>query len=96
MSKLENLRAKPRVYEIDGLNFTFKPIKWKESIDMAQNSKALGELLVKTIKENYPDATDDEIENIKPESIEQFIAAMLLTNGKTIPETITRIPKEVK
>lgn len=87
MSKLGNLVGKPKAYKIGELDLEFKPRTMKDIdliMDLAEPTKratSLKELIIRTLKEAVPDATDDEISQIAFKYFRALTEAIMDVNG---------------
>jgi hypothetical protein len=87
MSKLSKLLGKPQTFTIGEIELEIKPRTLGDIdifMDMAneeKRSKAMSELIKRTLKDSQPDATDDEINQIAFEHFKELSEAILEVNG---------------
>ena len=89
MSKLEALRGKSKTYKIGEIEIELHPLSIKDmeliTIDdkssVEEQQKASKKLITKTLKESIPDATDEEIDNIGFQYMEELMEAIMDVNG---------------
>lgn len=87
MSKLSKLLGKPQTFQIGEIELEIKPRTLGDIdifMDMAneeKRSKAMSELIKRTLKDAQPDATDDEINQIAFEHFKVLSEAILEVNG---------------
>ena len=94
MSDINRFLAKKKEFTINGEKLEISPIKMEDydlisrasSADESIRSDAMKELLIKTIKSAFPEATDDTVKMISIEFIPDFIEAMLEVNNLSVPE----------
>ncbi|KKM53672.1 hypothetical protein LCGC14_1554100 [marine sediment metagenome] len=85
MSKLEALQGKSQVFNIGGVELELKPLTVDElslfSIDdkapMEEQMKSTKTLISKVLKNSVPDATDEEINNISLEHLQDMMDAIM-------------------
>ncbi len=85
MSKLAALQGKPQKFDIGGMELELKPLTVDElelfSIDTdAPTEKQMEQtkkLMVKVLKNSVPDATDEEINNISLEHLQDLMDAIM-------------------
>jgi len=87
MSKLNSLIGKPKTFKIGGIELELKPRTIKD-IDVINRfaepetrGQAMRELIVSTLKEAVPDATDEEIDSISFKYFQELTEAILEVNG---------------
>jgi len=90
MSELSKLAGKAKKYKIGDIELLLSPRKL-EDIDLLfalgeensneARSKALKELISRTLKEAFPDATDEEIANIGFQHFKELADAIIDVNG---------------
>ena len=89
MSELSKLQGKSKTYKIGELDLEFKPLTLDEMslFDIDQNAsttdqmKASKELISKVLKQAVPDATDEEINNIGMQYMQELMDAIMDING---------------
>ena len=89
MSILNQLHGKPKTYLVGGIELELKPLRLDDMSLMAidqnatqkQQTEASMLLIKKTLKESIPDATDEEINNIGFQYIEELTNAIMDVNG---------------
>ncbi len=85
MSKLAALQGKPQTFKIGELDLELKPLtvdelalfSIDESVSKEEQMKATKKLLYKVLKTAVPDATDDEINNISLEHLQDLMNAIM-------------------
>jgi len=87
MSKLSNLMGKPKTFKIGDIELEIKP-RTLEDIDLivgladeSKRGEALKELVIRTLKDSVPDATDEEINKIALQYFQQLTEAIMEVNG---------------
>lgn len=87
MSKLSKLLGKPQTFQIGEIELEIKPRTLGDIdlfMDMAneeKRSKAMSELIKRTLKDAQSDATDDEINNVAFQYFKELSEAILQVNG---------------
>ena len=84
MSKLAQLQGKGQVFKIGGVDLELKPLRIDEidllSIDekspIEEQMKVTKKLINKVLKNSIPDATDEEINNISLEHLQDIMDAI--------------------
>ena len=85
MSRLAALQGKPQKFKIGELELELKPLTVDElnlfSIDdkspMEEQMKSTNKLISKVLKNSVPDATDEEINNISLEHLQDLMNAVM-------------------
>ncbi len=85
MSRLAALQGKPQKFKIGELELELKPLTVDElnlfSIDdkspMEEQMKSTKKLISKVLKNSVPDATDEEINNISLEHLQDLMNAVM-------------------
>tara|TARA_Y100000310_G_C20660718_1_gene804585 strand:+ start:1318 stop:1668 length:351 start_codon:yes stop_codon:yes gene_type:complete len=85
MSKLSQLQGKGQIFKIGGIDLELKPLRIDEievlSIDdkapMEEQMKQSRRLISKVLKNSVPDTTDEEINNISLEHMQQLMEAIM-------------------
>ena len=87
MSKIERFLAKPEKFTIAGEEIEICPLKIKD-IDLllkAGNpetaSVAIKEILLRTLKTSFPDATDEQIEQFGLQYLNEILSAISKVNN---------------
>jgi len=87
MSRLDKLLGKPKEFTINGEVFTFRPLTVKD-IDLimdleseTKRSTSLRKIIIKTLKDAVPDATDEELESVAIEHFAELTDAIMEVNG---------------
>jgi len=94
MNDIEYFVAKPKLVKIGGKDVEVKPFSVKDFDIMSKlaseneetRAEALREALTKTIKLSFPNATDEQIDNVSMEYLTDFVNAMLEVNNLSVPE----------
>jgi len=90
MSELTKFLAKPIEKEIDGANWIFTPLNGEDlnffleltNPNSAEDqSKAIMKLITRYIRDNIPDATDEEIKNLPIKFLNKLILIIYEVNG---------------
>lgn len=81
MSRLETLSGKPKKYTIGGIELELKPLRLKDmhlfNIDKDAPMEEQTKMISKVLKGSIPDATDEEIDNISMEHMNDLMTAIL-------------------
>ena len=87
MSKLSKLLGKPKTYTIGEIELEIKP-RTLNDIDLIMDigneekrGKAMKELIIRTVKDSVPDATDDEINQIAFQYFKELSEAIVEVNN---------------
>lgn len=94
MGKLERFASKPKEYNLAGEKVQLKPLTLDklslitklDSRDESTRNSALKELLTIYLKQVDPEATDEEIDNVSLEFLNELQEAMLDVNGLSEPK----------
>jgi len=92
MSKLSQLKAKPKEFTIGGEVFNIKPLTAKNldtfvrlsSTDLKIRSVAMADVLKETLKASEEGCTDEEIDNLPVDIVSEFLDAILEVNGQNV------------
>jgi hypothetical protein len=111
MSRLSRFQARPKEVELKVTNEEGKeetetikitPFKTKDIellMDMGKpekQAKSTKEVLKRVLKENYPDATDEEFDNMSYEYVNKIMEAILEVNGLNEQDVKAKFLEEVK
>lgn len=100
MSRLSNLMGKPMEVSIGGEDLTIKPLTVKDlpllmsltDQDSDKRTKAMVDLIVKTLRESVPDATEEEITSIGVSYFKELSEAIMKVNGMENVEGKSKSP----
>jgi hypothetical protein len=87
MSKLNLLCGKSKIYHIGEVNLDISPRTLDELdliLDLAESekrTKAMQELIKRTLKQAVPDATDEEVKNVAIQYFKELSEAIVEVNG---------------
>jgi len=89
MSKIDMLKAAPKQIEIAGVAVSIKPLKLKNldllmdlsSDDSVKQSESMKQIILLTLRDAFPDATDDDINDVSIEHFEKISSSILEING---------------
>ena len=86
--KLDMLKAKPEIVNINGVDIKVKPLKlrdldWLTRIDKGgeEQTKALKELAFIVLRDAFPETTDDELSEISLPVYNKLMEAIMKVNG---------------
>ncbi len=102
MSEINKLSGKAEKFKIGEIEIAIKPLSVSDMDLMMKlgkeetQSEATKELLDKVLKQAYPDATDEEINNISLEHLQAIMEAIMKVNGLDKDDVKTDFLKEIK
>ncbi len=85
MSKLNALMGKPQTFKVGDIELELKPLtvdelnlfSFDQSMPVEKQTEMTKELIKKVLKKSVPDATDEEIDNISLEHLEELMNAIM-------------------
>ena len=104
MSRLEKFLAKPKEIDLDGEKILIKPLTLKDMPLILKLGKdettaeAVTELVQRTLKDCFPDATQQELDSVSIEYFQKIIDAIMdvnnLKSGLSAEDVIKRFAKK--
>jgi hypothetical protein len=103
MSKLTNLQAKAKEYSIGGEQFQFKPLTLRNldlfidltGQDVPKRVDAMDKLIRLTLKENDSSITDEELDNLSLENLNEIMDAIFEVNGVKLDEKKAKLLEQM-
>lgn len=107
MSELGKLAGKSLKVEIGKVSLELVPLKFKEreviaglfsSSNPREQMEAMMEFIKKVLKNSYPDATDEELDDVSFEHFTELSKAVMKVHGLEVPEEDLKklVPEAIK